>query len=454
MSRRAAVCTAVAVMTLTAFLTSCVDSPNGPEEPSAARGSLQAKVSPRPLPITLDEEFMQMAEQVPGFGGLYDDPESDETFVYLRDPMRDGDARVVVDNYLVRTAAAGRRLRILAGSYDFRDLVRWRQAVERTLPAVLTLTDADEVTNRVVIGVRDATGVQTVRASLPRLGVPDAAVTIEVRAPVVLENLMALTRPVMGGLQIRAVPAAGWECSLGFVALREFPLIGVDISGPRYAITNSHCTSSMGFVSGDVIGQPTEANRLGVEISDPPFVGSTTDPMCPVAWNGCRRSDAAMFELDDNSTAVSSFNGFALSSSVSPPTVPQLLGSATYTGRQQGFRSGMRVDKSGRSTGQTTGTVRSTCVNVPMPGYWMVCQFTASYNSSGGDSGSPVWFTDSNGQRWVMGIHWGRQNNSPFDRFFSRWLDVWSELGNDVLARTGVQWAPSVSTGPSNFNTF
>lgn len=403
------------------------------------------------MPRSLDEEFIELAEKVPGFGGLVDDPTTGETIVRLSDPLSEPLARPVIEAYLSRNGSKGWRLQVVPADYDFRELIRWRRAVEQAVPSAITFSDADEVRNRVAVGVRDDDGDQTVRNALTRLGIPREAVLIERRPTAIIDNLRSLTRPVFGGLQIGA---AGGECTLGFIVLREWPFSGIDVTGPRYVITKSHCTTSMGAVTGDIIGQPTELNRIGVELSDPPFVGNSIDPMCPVAWNGCRRSDAAMFLLDDNSGTASSFNVLALSSPVATPTVPQLLGTATYSGRQQGFRSGMRVDKSGRSTGQTAGTVRSTCVNVQMTGYWMVCQFTAGYNSAGGDSGSPVWFTDASGQRWVMGIHWGRSNVAPFDRFFSGWLDVRAALANDILFRTGQQWTPAFTPGPVNFGTF
>ena len=54
---------------------------------------------------------------------------------------------------------------------------------------------------------------------------------------------------------------------------------------------------------------------------------------------------------------------------------------------------GEAVNKVGVTTGWTTGTVQSTCVDVRGPGsstHWLVCQTTADLGSRPGDSGSPV----------------------------------------------------------------
>jgi hypothetical protein len=89
----------------------------------------------------------------------------------------------------------------------------------------------------------------------------------------------------------------------------------------------------------------TQADRIGVELSDPPLVSNATDPACPAASNMCRRADAALFELDDNSSSTSTFNGVATASGLT------LTGTAFYAGKQQGFGANQRVAKIGRTTG-------------------------------------------------------------------------------------------------------
>lgn len=85
------------------------------------------------LLLTLDEEFSLLAEQVPGFGGLYLDEEG-TTHVYLQDLSR---AREVQD--------LGERVEVHQGAYDFRDLFAWKREVRDLMaePGVLSL-DIDE----------------------------------------------------------------------------------------------------------------------------------------------------------------------------------------------------------------------------------------------------------------------------------------------------------------------
>lgn len=72
-------------------------------------------------PLTLDEEYARLAEEVPGFGGLYLDPEG-TTHVYLLDLSR---AREVQD--------LGERVEVHQGLYDFRDLFAWKEEVRPLL---------------------------------------------------------------------------------------------------------------------------------------------------------------------------------------------------------------------------------------------------------------------------------------------------------------------------------
>jgi hypothetical protein len=152
-----------------------------------------------------------------------------------------------------------------------------------------------------------------------------------------------------------------------------------------------------------------------------------------------------MFQLSSNSTSVSRFSAFSRTSS------GLNLGSPDreyYVAEYNSISPGMAVEKVGRTTGRTTGSVTNSCANVPQyavdpwgyvydTGRTMLCQVQASYSSGGGDSGSPVTIRNSSGQPQVYGIHWGSNGTTAS---FSHWTYMWSEIGNDVLARTGVQW--------------
>src|SRR6185295_6756320 len=72
-------------------------------------------------PLTLDQEYARLAEQVPGFGGLYLDEEG-TTHVYLQDLSR---AREV--------QGLGERVEVHQGQYDFRDLMAWKDELRPLL---------------------------------------------------------------------------------------------------------------------------------------------------------------------------------------------------------------------------------------------------------------------------------------------------------------------------------
>jgi hypothetical protein len=203
----------------------------------------------------------------------------------------------------------------------------------------------------------------------------------------------------------------------------------------------------MGMNDYSTIGQPGVTEPIGQEISDPPYYSSAENPNCPVTTYICRMSDAALFQLSSNSTSVSAFNGvgYPLSNGVA------LVG---YAGRQSGYAVGQPMAKSGAYTGITAGTVQETCAtvnawnNVIQRQEKMVCQYRANYSSVDGDSGSPVFYYNNGNQWWVAGIHWGAGG------YFSMWMHVADEIGNDILARTGQFWKPAFSMGPFNNTTY
>lgn len=427
-----------------AILGACTDGQDmGPTEPEEdARSAMGQAGAQRGGIRSWDEELAVLADQAPGFGGFFQEPGSDGLVVYASDPSRGAQVRAAVASFLQSRRTVHGPLEVRRGDYDFRDLARWRRSLDHARLEGITLTDVDERHNRVRVGVLDDAAGEGVRMAISRLGIPAAAVVVEKVEPTVIEvTLRDYYRPVQGGLLIAT---SSGNCTLGFVALEEHNF-SISYYGPRYVITNSHCTSAFGQVYGDRIGQPDLANQIGTEMSDPPlFYNNPNQPDCPPG-RACRWSDAAMFRLDDNSTSISRFSAVSrISSGVT-------LGSPDreyYVGKQFSVWGGMNVHKVGQATGRTQGTLTSSCATVPQyassgggvydTGRTMICQMQASYGSSAGDSGSPVYHRDPSGQPVVLGIHWGSGGT------FSYWTHVWSEIGNDVLARTGTLWSPAL----------
>jgi hypothetical protein len=94
--------------------------------------------------------------------------------------------------------------------------------------------------------------------------------------------------------------------------------------------------------------------------------------------------------------------------------------------------SGTTVNKIGRTTGWTKGSITSTCANTGVQGTRIVqlCQTFVSAGVGGGDSGSDVFVgPDNSGKVMLAGILWGG-NSSGTQFVFSPFGNVTSELGD------------------------
>jgi hypothetical protein len=352
---------------------------------------------------TSDDRFATVAKQVPGFGGMFFDQDGTLQVYMLgqKGPVNEA-LMTSLDDVITREVGRGERLsssgvEILEGQYDFLDLHRWQQQMS---PAVLALpevvfTDIDETTNRLRIGVTDSPGMtKAVEEYLSNLGVPREAVLISEAKPVTLE-LRSRRRPLRGGLQINF---GGFLCTLGFPAVRQ---------GITGFVTNSHCTNTQGGVQGTVYHQPSASgntNRIGQEVADPTYF---TGGSCP-AGRRCRFSDSSFARVPHPSgPAVTT----TLGTIARPP-----VNSITWNGvdifqitAEAAPVVGQSVTKVGRTTGRTSGMVQQTCANFNVAGSTItqLCQSRASFESAGGDSGSPVFRITSLPNVTLVGIHWG-----------------------------------------------
>lgn len=386
----------------------------------AAGTAARAQEETEPM-LSLDEEFARLAEEIPGFGGLYLDEEG-TTHVYLQDLSRAEDVQDL-----------GESVEVHQGDYDFRDLFAWKDEVRELLGRrEAYFLDIDEQRNRLLFGV-DRELLEEFQGELQtylrNTRVPPEAVLVEAAEPIVTqEQLTDTIRPVPGGVQIWS---SGGACTLSVNAKRL---------GVRGFITNSHCTATRGVVDGTVMFQATSASadRIGVETVDPAFF---TGGPCP-SGKKCRRSDAAFFAYDDEDLseggqiANPTLCGLGFPGSLDTnPAQPRRPVTGFLFGTPV---SGSVVTKVGRTTGCTFGAQKNTCVDanvsqpIPfLPGWsfvtdmTMLCQNLSSAFSQSGDSGSPVFLAKKNAAT-LAGIHWGRNGSSAI---YSPWLFVHSELG-------------------------
>lgn len=349
-------------------------------------------------PITLDDRFRAVAQQAPGFGGMFLDDGGLLT-VHLLDPRERGGVQASIER--VFGPGSADNLNVLPATYGFLQLDRWHGRLGGVfeLSGVL-FTDIDERGNQLQIGVDSASQITAVESELSRLNVPRGAVDIVVTDPVTpVATLRDRIRPIQGGLQIAF---SGYLCTLGFNGVRS------DVGG---FVVNSHCTNKQGGVESTLHYQPSNAagNFIGTEIADPRY----TKQNCPPGIRGkvCRWSDSA---YDRRDPAVTASLGF-----IARPTA---LGSINIAGTfrivgEGSSLAGQVLNKVGRTTGWSQGKVTNTCVNTGVWGSNILqrCQDFVSAAVGSGDSGSTVFaITNSPSANDVSlrGILWGSSSSS------------------------------------------
>ena len=395
-----------AAVTLSCLALACVAGPDELDADERAVG-----VDPdAPGAGTYDQRLLaHVSRAVPEFAGLY---VAGDTLVAATVGEADEEAlwasvaRVVtVDPHLRRTVRSDAR-------YTFAELARWHEQVDAAVfgLADLVFTDADEQTQRLVIGVSSPAGERDARAAALDLGVPEDALAVVLTEPVrPLANVRDKLRPLAGGTQIAF---SNFVCTLGFNAR---------LAGNDGFVTNSHCTDVRGAVTGTKYGQPNKGEGVGTEHLDP-FYWSGGG--CDVP-NGCRYSDSAFVK-----TTSAGDRRVAL-----PPGEGSLEFNAygRVASEEPWPLSGTSATKVGRTTGRTSGTITQACANVKSSdGYMLLCNYLVQSDhtlSQGGDSGSPVFRVikdPSHGDINLMGVLWGGSTN----RFvFSPLGGVEMELG-------------------------
>jgi hypothetical protein len=361
----------------------------------------------------LDAVFVRLAEEVPGFGGLFFD-ETGTLNVRMTGAvqMSTGEVAAALQRRLPALGipqAATARIVLRDARYDFKQLSEMRSRVDAVLGLQdVVFTDADEVANRLRIGVTNQAAEAAVRNAVAMAGVPAEAVIVELTDPIEeLTTLRDRQRPVAGGLQIwRFIPPGSASiCTLGFNVRAP--------GAPRVHgfVTNSHCTEQQGAVTGTVWSQkplvlPVEP--IGTEEYDFPFFTCPGDPTLR-----CRYADVAGARYQPGVE-----NAFGRIYRTLRPTVPGdtvlTIDPAnpmwTITDERQNAIVGDVLNKTGRTTGWTTGPVNATCVNTQVTGTDRVnlCQTWVTAIVVAGDSGSPVFerIGETSNVR-LVGLLWG-----------------------------------------------
>jgi hypothetical protein len=362
--------------------------------------------------VTYDQELVRLAEEIPGFGGLWRDGRG-QTHAWLVDLSWSLEVQ--------RLDPAG--VEVHQGAYDVRELAGWKAELRPLLGREGAISlDLDEAGNRLRLQVERG-AEDGFEEALRAVRVPREAVILAAGEPFdTFESLTDRIRPVPGGVRIRN--AGGGPCTHGFNVVRN---------GIRGFVTNSHCSATRSLVEGTVFFQRDNLalfDRVGVETVDPPFF---TGGSCP-SGRRCRFSDAIFVDYDTDSYSAGlkiahpAFCSIGVGTLLVHPALPRLpITGSTFA------VSGTAVAKVGVSTGCTFGAIQSTCadVNVNKTNITMICQEVVAGVGAPGDSGSPV-FIHGGDRATIAGLLWGGSTSAGIYSF-SSWPLLSTELGFPAL---------------------
>lgn len=411
-----------AALALPIAVAACTDTPP-PAAPSASAevaGAALASVaavaaSDAPDPLAL-------ANAVPGFAGYYID-EAGAPTVWLTDPSQRDAAAQALAGFLESYGWTAADLRVREAAYDWKQLHAWHEASwPQALAVAGALTsDIDERNNRLRFTGIDASALSGILAAVTGAGVPSAAVEVALRGPVFqVASLRDRIRPAHGGLQLQffASPISPvlYNCTLGFNVLA---------GGVQSFVTNSHCSNVQGgetprtdyyqSVRGGV--QADNLSYIASEVDDPDYVIGGAG--CPAARQ-CRYSDASRAQYAAGQTfaigriaRTALLNTIRAQDSVRFLAIDSLAPQWRITAEQGNTVLGQTLNKTGRTTGWTQGTVEETCVNVSVTDspITQLCQTIVGAHVAGGDSGSPVFGLHTDGTVFLAGILWGSSTN-------------------------------------------
>jgi hypothetical protein len=371
------------------------------------RAITTTRMSTRP---GLDGVFERIANDVPGFGGMYFDSLGDLN-VWFKGPADAEALKVSVHKHLgphilethyPKTVTP--RLLFTQASFDWHELVTYYNVVRSSVGLdLLHFTDIDEVRQRIRLGARSEAKKALLLERLAGLSLPKGLVEVDVRqlsaTAQTIKSVQDSVRPRIGGVYI--TNSGGALCTLGFNAF---------LNGARVAITNMHCAIPRTSVDPNLIFYQSfnlGDSRIGREYADPPSVPCFSQQAGGVV--NCRNSDAAAILYDDS---VQSILGYVAGVRISGDMYYNTNDLAWLYDEVESL-VGTNVTKIGGTTGNSYGTVYSTCLDVgPYENnIWLICQLNAEmdYDIKGGDSGSPViaWYHPMMNYGYLTGILWG-----------------------------------------------
>lgn len=436
------------IVALAGALVACgdlADSPTGPwSRPVSSQVGVLRPVGPNPAPrFEPNTASDRLAAVIPGFGGAFvaDDSLNILMLPDANSPRGQEAARTAVIELFARGGRPEIPTKFVPAKYSFAQLRSWENRLRTYFKRFGVQTaHIDERANRISMSFANLTGVESFRSLLPALDIPgDAVISVAGKPPVIpLTDLNDKVRPAGGGLHILALFSYGGVqyrkgCTYGFNAQ-------IDGSTARYMVTNAHCVqpdNSFGGLTGATVAQPDAyvTSLVGYVTVNP--AAQSGIPGC-AAGDACRESDAVLVEADDFRFPLAAWDFGGIARTSYRGIGPNSGGSTTISGRiaianaSTIFFAGDVFEKIGARTGWTAGTVTATCVYVSVTGGGRMCNGVVAAGANRGDSGSPVFWQDSNGGYHLMGILWGGLNiwdgHNSDEFYFSRWQGIENDL--------------------------
>lgn len=346
-----------------------------------------------------------MESRIPGLGGVFLD-RSGQVVVYLKDMERQGEAlkelRAIAAGLNVDAAFRAKLgtedgTKIVPGQFGFSELVAWQQEISQSVrePGFLSI-DADEALNRVRLTITEEASRDAFMHAVADAGVPESAVVFDTSPLIVsMASVRDRIRPTAGGLQI--VNGVSERCTLGFN-------VDVQFYGQKGFLTASHCNNGTrgGGGTGSAIYQKTRvlSDQIGTVSINPQW--NRTDFECR-GYALCTLADAMYVEATDSSPTAWAKRLVKASYAGINNAPGSLTISSYWTGISVVPFTYVRlsVDKIGRSTGLTRGTIGATCenplidslnVNASQRFVALCSDRVDGAGVGGGDSGAPVYY--------------------------------------------------------------
>jgi hypothetical protein len=362
--------------------------------------------------LNMDEELALIADAVPGFAGYRLDKAGNTKIMMAPSAKRDAKAMGSLEEMF------GKKIQIETAAYDYRTLLTWKSEIEKMFgdkSGLFQMVDIDENNNRIVIGVdtKDSRNrLMRAKALIKALNIPSSALRFERNEPATsLAFLDDSQRPAAGGMQISLrTPTGQSYCTLG-VPVKRNGIVGF--------VTAQHCKEDINPAVGVAVYQP-EPNKIGTIAA----LGSFVNSGCS-SGDKCLYSDA-MYVKADNASSIS----------LGKTNYTQGYQNLTIAGQHRitAVASFPSSDKRMMSTGRTTGTsinggITKTCVTLALEVGTVFC--TNSYaitgqSPKGGDSGSPVYYRNTDGTVTLSGILIAIGSG---EATYTPWTQVQKQLG-------------------------